>query len=463
MTSFEWKKHNEEEIDGSSIEFEKTYDGLGEELEETKDDMNEDTFGMSAEGIGKDFDFSNHTQKMIDRMNQEQILYRNRGEILGIGSLGSPLILQSEKKNASTHLSSNEDLHIPSFHQDTENAHLPRHSQNLTTELSMAFETTDSNQSTKKHLRGCMSLEEVEAKFFDINKRKDSQNNTFDMKNLDIALCPQTKVNPKPLGLESQLRGSSRYNFYTDTSSHGLNHSEAQKYGKINEFFYNNPSSVDMSQYDGLMTASDKNFINRIQLSQLISNDPYSDDFYYYMYHSSTNKDIKRKTSDKTNTPDQVQIKQTSSNFKNKHNENPVIKIQQQIQNIVTIGKIKPKVTQLSLEGTLGKISFSTVRTPRQILSVKKSLDNNAEHNSNIKTYRMNVERNRKFYLYSIEKVYDDLLELEEIYRKQKRNEGNTQLVNDHDSQNAIRLLKERIWENLQIMEPITKNTLNFN
>ncbi|KAG4302287.1 hypothetical protein PCANB_001565 [Pneumocystis canis] len=460
MASFEWKKEKEENTDESGVEFEETYDGLGEELEETKDDMNEDTFGMSVEGMGKDFDFSNNTQKMIDRMNHEQILYKNREKILETGKLCNTLTLQDKKKNAFTHLSWNENLHVGSFHQNTKNIHSSMNTQNPTIDLSVPFETNYSNQSTKKHLKGCMSLEEVEAKFFDVNKRKDSQNNIFDMKNLDIALCSQTKVNPKPLRSENQLRGSSRYNFYTDCSSQDVNYSEEQKYKKMNEFFYKNEIPVDMSQYNGLMTASDKNFINRIQLSQLVSNDPYSDDFYYYMYNSLINKDIKRKTLDKINLLDSIQNKQPLNNFKNKHNENPVLKIQQQIQNIVTTGKMKPKATQLSLEGALGKISFSTVRTPRQILSVKKSLDNSTKQGSDIKTYRMNVERNHKFYLYSIEKVYDDLLEIEEICRKQKRrNEDNEQLIDDNDDEDAIKLLKERIWENLQIMEPITKNS----
>ncbi|KAG2204737.1 hypothetical protein INT45_010597, partial [Circinella minor] len=40
------------------------------------------------------------------------------------------------------------------------------------------------------------------------------------------------------------------------------------------------------SQYSGLMTQHDKDFINRIQISQLASSDPYSDDFYYQVYSS---------------------------------------------------------------------------------------------------------------------------------------------------------------------------------
>ncbi|KAG4306270.1 hypothetical protein PORY_000258, partial [Pneumocystis oryctolagi] len=223
------------------------------------------------------------------------------------------------------------------------------------------------------------------------------------------------------------------------------------------------------SRYNGLMTASDKNFVNRVQLSQLVSDDPYSDDFYYYVYNSlksekgqQQQQQQQRKSHDK---PEQQRVsgclqreRILNDSKRHKHDENPILKMQQQIQNIVAAGKMKPKATQLSLEGALGKISFSTVRTPRQILNIKRPMDNNTEKN-NKTTCDMNVKRNYKFYLYSIEKIYDDLLEIEEISRKQKRDRENGLPVEDNYKQNeTLEFLKQRIWENLQIMEPVTKN-----
>jgi DNA topoisomerase 2-associated protein PAT1 len=38
------------------------------------------------------------------------------------------------------------------------------------------------------------------------------------------------------------------------------------------------------SRYNDLMTQSDKDFITRIQLSQLVTQDPYADDFYAQVY-----------------------------------------------------------------------------------------------------------------------------------------------------------------------------------
>lgn len=40
----------------------------------------------------------------------------------------------------------------------------------------------------------------------------------------------------------------------------------------------------DQSRYNDLMTQSDKDFITRIQVSQLVTQDPYADDFYAQVY-----------------------------------------------------------------------------------------------------------------------------------------------------------------------------------
>lgn len=63
----------------NSIDFDDTYDGLGDQLEEANDDFNADTFGDGlsvaagdTKPIGKDFDFFGHTAKVSDAINEEQ-------------------------------------------------------------------------------------------------------------------------------------------------------------------------------------------------------------------------------------------------------------------------------------------------------------------------------------------------------------------------------------------------------
>lgn len=64
-----------------SIDFDDTYDGLGDQLDEANDDFNNDTFGGERNGsldrntVGKDFDFFGQTAKVSDAINEEHLRY----------------------------------------------------------------------------------------------------------------------------------------------------------------------------------------------------------------------------------------------------------------------------------------------------------------------------------------------------------------------------------------------------
>ncbi|KAL9031189.1 MAG: hypothetical protein Q9196_000782 [Gyalolechia fulgens] len=66
-----------------AIDFEDTYDGLGDQLEEANDDFNEDTFGgdkgtitaAAPQQVGKDFDFFGHTARVSGAINEEQMRF----------------------------------------------------------------------------------------------------------------------------------------------------------------------------------------------------------------------------------------------------------------------------------------------------------------------------------------------------------------------------------------------------
>ncbi|KAI9773983.1 MAG: hypothetical protein M1839_001934 [Geoglossum umbratile] len=69
-----------EDDDDDAIDFEDTYDGLGDKLDETDDVFNEDTFGGGGDGptskpVGKDFDFFTQTAKVSGAINEEQLLF----------------------------------------------------------------------------------------------------------------------------------------------------------------------------------------------------------------------------------------------------------------------------------------------------------------------------------------------------------------------------------------------------
>lgn len=67
---------NTADID-EALDFEETYDGLGDQLDETDDAFNDDTFGGGGSGItshapvGKDFDFFGQTAKVANAMEEE--------------------------------------------------------------------------------------------------------------------------------------------------------------------------------------------------------------------------------------------------------------------------------------------------------------------------------------------------------------------------------------------------------
>lgn len=60
----------------SSIDFEDTYDGLGDQLDDDQDEFNDDTFGGGdVAPVGRDFDFFGRTAKVADAIGEEQIRY----------------------------------------------------------------------------------------------------------------------------------------------------------------------------------------------------------------------------------------------------------------------------------------------------------------------------------------------------------------------------------------------------
>ncbi|KAL8692101.1 MAG: hypothetical protein Q9218_002797 [Villophora microphyllina] len=77
------QNHPSKDDDDDAIDFEDTYDGLGDQLEETNDDFNDDTFGggngkataSASQRVGKDFDFFGQTAKVSGAINEEQMRF----------------------------------------------------------------------------------------------------------------------------------------------------------------------------------------------------------------------------------------------------------------------------------------------------------------------------------------------------------------------------------------------------
>ncbi|KAK6540396.1 hypothetical protein TWF694_009195 [Orbilia ellipsospora] len=212
-----------------------------------------------------------------------------------------------------------------------------------------------------------------------------------------------------------------------------------------------------LSRYNGLMTPSDKNFITRIQLQQLVSvnEDQFNEDFYYQVYMAIRAR----------NNPQQPlnQFAQTylgqqgARGGRARRQDNHLLRMQQQVQRAVQAAKARPKASQLVLEGSLGKISFSNVKTPKPLLSIKKQ-DSTGLANPDPKAAHSTFAGiDRRSILSAAEDIYRCLLDLDSHERKHP----GSNLAGQQPDAATIQWLETRdamiakLWRSMRIMEPI--------
>ncbi|TPX71485.1 hypothetical protein SpCBS45565_g01161 [Spizellomyces sp. 'palustris'] len=200
-------------------------------------------------------------------------------------------------------------------------------------------------------------------------------------------------------------------------------------------------------RYRGIMNQYEKELIAKIQISQLVTDDPYRDDFYYKVYTSLTAAN--QQSSDDSskaglNWQQSLLMDQTRGGGANVTN-----RMQQQMQRLIEGRKQKPKGTSLSLEGALGKISLSSVRNPRQLLQV--SGPNSTKEAKDLPAPQ-SARLSSKQILKRIEAVYSDVLELEVLKRKGP-DEDNVEEWNFQ-----IEQCRQKLWADLGVAEPIPLN-----
>lgn len=155
---------------------------------------------------------------------------------------------------------------------------------------------------------------------------------------------------------------------------------------------YNRDRSEKMQpidEYAGIMTQKEKDWVIKIQLLQLHTDNPYVDDYYYVRY-------TLRKT--------------TEERKKNKENDKDEPKLI-----IPALAKIETKAyTPAHFEGSLGRVSTSSVHNPRQVIdlvSVGHSDDQVG------KSSGRDVYKYRQM-LMEIEKAYVLLLDIDDIEKR---------------------------------------------
>ncbi|CAH7665743.1 topoisomerase II-associated protein PAT1 [Phakopsora pachyrhizi] len=258
----------------------------------------------------------------------------------------------------------------------------------------------------------------------------------------------------------------------------------------------------EMSRYNNLMTQGDKDFITRIQVSQLINPghgqvgfDPYTDDFYCHVYTAIrasrvaalqqaqaaadrrmsilTSGGITANNTSRINDlPRMVQLPERRLTRR----DHAMIRMAQNVQRIIDHAKEKPKMSQLSLEGALGKISLRGRSAPRQMLQVQptsssENLDAATGGESNPGVLSSDLPKlssspaaqpvmTRLQVLMSLERVYTTVLEVEQLRRTQpalisavSAMETPNDALADWEAQYEAQ--KEALWKQLRVLDPL--------
>ncbi|RKF59784.1 DNA topoisomerase 2-associated protein pat1 [Erysiphe neolycopersici] len=233
-----------------------------------------------------------------------------------------------------------------------------------------------------------------------------------------------------------------------------------------------------LSKGNGLMTPQDKNFINRIQLQQLVTatgnpNDHESDlnfteDFYYQVHYQ-----IHGGSCEVTGNNYLIQ-----SGERYRGSRKPIRgfsshlqQMEQQVQRAVEVSKLKFKNKQAVAEGTLGKMSYSSAKTPKPTLNIRCSENRMDGRITGATRDRASVQSSlnrsdRKTVLADIERVYSTLMLLEDHDRKMPRLDSDNDNSNDFAKlqdawQEKAQEMNSHLWRQLKVHEPIGATSIH--
>lgn len=178
-----------------------------------------------------------------------------------------------------------------------------------------------------------------------------------------------------------------------------------------------------ISQFSGIMTPRDKDFVTRIQLSHIVTDDPYNEDFY-----AQVHKLLKSgEQFNDNNSIAQAYLDFSGHRLGGRHQRADVAlqRMQQQVQKAVTVAKDRPRTGQFAKEGSLGKITFSSGKAPRKQLEI-------VAHKPEIPEVS---KVGKKFILLQLENIYQHVLNLESAERE------------------GAALNTEELWESLKLFE----------
>jgi DNA topoisomerase 2-associated protein PAT1 len=407
----------------SSYDFDETYDGLGDQLEETNDDFNDDTFGDSG-AIGKDFDFSGKTAKTAEVLEDEQLVYERRTMAQrtpmidrstdpwaqrsnepvwgqqGSGPLVQPVQPAAKKMQTLEEIEAEmlARASAPRPPQQQSQPHhqhpQPVHQYHQQSTQSPGFAHQPMPMMRPPGFGPVMMSHQMPMQA-PLQHQPMQQPMPVQQQSLPPEARPMPPGMPAPQQRQP-LPINLKETMADDEEARRLeqqkNLRRAQKIGQ-------------MARYNGLMSNGDKNYVLKVQLSQLVSEDPEADDFYYTVHSTLRGRSNLQQS---LGHFEQTYLGRPGQNRRGRDNKNPLLKMQQQVQKVIAASKARPKSTSLTVEGSLGKLSFSRVRQPKQVLNVQALPETAVPH----------ARQSKLEALQAIEAVYNELLVLEQTSRQ---------------------------------------------
>ncbi|PFH61917.1 hypothetical protein XA68_15790 [Ophiocordyceps unilateralis] len=566
-----------------ALDFDDTYDGLGDQLDETDDAFNDDTFGgetVSRGHVGKDFDFFGQTAKVADAIEEEHLRYHrqqpasrfsiSKGQSADFSAAHAPISQYSEQEARRPARTGYEkyqesepvpDLHVdqsiwgigssrtpaqPPLQQQQQPLPPPSSSSRKImsleeVEAAMRVQTKRSTQAQLPAQEGPHPHAVTPAVYPGLHQPQHYQHQPpVDVQQQQHASAYQGHGHPvtilqRPQSMQpkhqpvSDMRSTPPSNQIQQAQHHRQQHVHpgqplqilqnpnrlsndgermevsghrpSRSQGSVSRMtrMSTHPQMMHMSEDDktafleletkrakrnhkiwllsknnGLMTPQDKNFITRIQLQQLVSatgnlaeqgGDAFiSDDFYYQVY-SHIRAGQRQNPSQPLSNFAQTYLFQTGSRHGGgrRHGrpaENHIQRMEQQVQRAVEAAKNKPKNPQLVIAGSLGKISFSNAKTPKPLLSIKRTAEGEPQRpNNGKKTPAPENGIDRKRILQNVEKVYQTLMHIEDHVRYMPPPPGLQADLELEEKQKewaaALNAYNAKLWDELKVHEPI--------
>ncbi|KAH8765354.1 topoisomerase II-associated protein PAT1 [Diaporthe sp. PMI_573] len=572
---------------GDAVDFEDTYDGLGDQLDETGDDFNDDTFGGDAGAgggpVGKDFDFFGRTAQVANAIEEEHMLFtRNNATaaaappaptnnqyassynyaqpsyrpartgyekydapdssmdlqvdptLWGVAPAEQPApaaptqpspapapasgrkVMSLEEVEAAMKVeaqarkqaqvdaaaaaqanfqqaASQPQQHVPQVHGGPDQADFYGAS-NRAAQPHISDEAQNPNETAQFHSHGqpVQILQRPRSKPQQPQPTAPPSSSPMVQQRQQVPQPTQILQNPNRLSGDAARVGAPAYPSHPTHQSQGsigrqppiITHpsqlaqlSEDEKAAYLEQEARRakrNHKIYLLSRDNGIMTPHDKNFITRIQLQQLVAatgnpsdngtDEALAEDFYYQV-HNQIRGGQRQNPSQPLSNFAQTYLYQTG-NRQGGHRrhrggpENHMQRMEQQVQRAVEAAKNKPKNSQLVIEGSLGKISFSNAKTPKPLLNIKRTESGGDVHRQGTphKTHPGSI-LNRKNLLADIEKVYNTLMKLEDHGRKMPppaTSENDSELVQQFaEWEQTTQQLNQQLWRELKIHEPV--------